>query len=190
MTTPFGRALAEHRSVVAALEPLEPDIEAAAERLSGCLGHGGTVFWAGNGGSAADSQHLAAELVGRFEGANRPGLRSFALTTDSSILTSVSNDMGFERSFARQVEAVCREGDALVALSTSGRSPNVVAAVRAAAAVGTVTIALAGGDGGPLAEAADIAIVVPHTSPARVQEAHILIGHYWCEVIHARVHTS
>lgn len=187
MTTPFKRILAEHRSVLTALEALEPDIEHAAARLLACLNDGGTVFWVGNGGSAADSQHLAAELVGRFEGADRPGLPSFALTPDSSVLTSVANDMGFERVFARQLEAVGRPGDVLVALSTSGRSPNVLAAVETARALEASAIALTGGEGGPLAGAADIAIVVPHASPARVQEAHIVIGHYWCEVIHERV---
>lgn len=190
MTTPFGRVLAEHGSVLTALATLERRIEQAAERLIGCLVNGGTVFWAGNGGSAADCQHLAAELVGRFEGVDRPGLPSVALTPDSSVLTSVANDMGFERVFSRQVEALCRPGDVLVALSTSGRSPNVLAAVRAAADAGAGSVALAGGDGGALAQAADISIVVPHPSPARVQEAHIVIGHYWCEVIHERIRMS
>lgn len=187
MSTPFKRVLAEHRSALGALEALEPDIEHAAARLLACLNDGGTVFWAGNGGSAADSQHLAAELVGRFEGLDRPGLPSFALTPDSSVLTSVANDMGFERVFARQLEAVGRPGDVLVALSTSGLSPNVLAAVETARAIGGSSIGLTGGDGGALAEAADIAIVVPHASAARVQEMHMLIGHYWCEVIHERV---
>lgn len=186
--TSFAEVLGRHREAVDALPSLEPQILAAAESLIDCLRAGGAVYWLGNGGSAADSQHLAAELVGRFEGLDRPGLRSFALTADTSVLTSVGNDLGFENIFARQIEAVCHSGDAVVALSTSGRSPNVLAAVEAAEVLGTRTIGLTGGDGGPLPDLCDIAIVVPSSSAARVQEAHILIGHFWCEVIHERLY--
>ncbi len=185
----FLEALAAHREVLGQLERLAPRIEEAARLLAGRLADGGTLFWLGNGGSAADSQHLAAELVGRFEGVERPGRRSIALTADASALTSLANDMGFERVFSRQLEALCRPGDAVVALSTSGASANVVAAVRTARQLGATAVALTGGDGGAVAEAADLAVVVPSASPARAQEAHLLIGHYWCEAIHARFET-
>ena len=180
----FLRTLAAHRETIAALDGLADAIEAIGRRLGGIAAGGGAIFWAGNGGSAAESQHLAAELVGRFEGRDRPGSRSFALTTDTSVLTSIGNDLGFDRVFARQVESVCREGDALVALSTSGASENVTAAVRAAGPRGVYTVGLSGGDGGELARIADDAIVVPGKSAARIQEAHLVIGQYWCEAIY------
>lgn len=180
----FDAALAAHRATVDSLAGLRTPIVAAARAIVERMAAGGGLFWVGNGGSAADSQHLAAELVGRFEGVDRPGRRSVSLTTDTSVLTSVANDLGFDRVFTRQVEALCRPGDVLLALSTSGRSPSVVAAVRAGIAGGVLTVALSGGDGGPLAEASDLAVTVPGHSPARIQEAHILIGHFICEAIH------
>jgi len=194
--TPFADVLAEHRRAIDALPSLEPQILLAADSLIDCLRAGGAIYWIGNGGSAADCQHLAAELVGRFEGRARSGLRSIALTTDTSVLTSIGNDLGFERIFARQIEAVCRPGDTVVALSTSGRSPNVLAAIETAGSLGARTIGLTGeesgpgGVGGPLANACDVAIVVQGASPARVQEAHILVGHFWCKLIHERLHTD
>ncbi|MDX1577957.1 MAG: SIS domain-containing protein [Gemmatimonadota bacterium] len=186
----FLGTLEAHRTTIGAIEALADPIEAAAVRLAETLQAGGTVFWLGNGGSAADSQHLAAELVGRFEGVDRPGLRSLALTTDTSVLTSLGNDLGFERVFARQVEALCRPDDAVVCLSTSGASRNIVMAARAAREREAWTLGLTGGDGGDLAREADTAIVVPGTSAARVQEAHLVIGHYWCEAIHAKLETE
>jgi len=188
--TSFTDVLEAHRRAIDTLPSLEGQIVAAADSLVDCLRAGGAIYWIGNGGSAADCQHLAAELVGRFDGRDRPGLRSVALTTDTSVLTSIGNDLGFERIFARQIESVCRPGDAIVALSTSGGSPNVLAAIEAAETMGARTIGLTGGEGGALADACDLAIVVPGASAARVQEAHILIGHFWCEVIHEGLHTD
>lgn len=177
---PVLRALQEHRETVEGLVPLADRIAEAAERLADRLREGGTIFWMGNGGSAADSQHLAAELVGRY-GRIRGALPSLALTTDSSVLTSVANDSGFEQVFARQLEALCGPGDAVVAISTSGRSPNVLAGVRTARRLGALTVGLSGGAGGELARLADLCVAVPSSSVARIQEAHILIGHIWCE---------
>lgn len=184
--TRIEEILRAHRAAVDAVEARAAEIAGIGRRIGDCLDAGGTVYWLGNGGSAADSQHLAAELVGRFEGVDRRGLASVALTTDTSILTSVSNDFGFERVFARQIEALCGPSDLLVALSSSGRSPNVLAAVDAARRAGAYTVGLCGGDGGELARRVDAAVVVPSESAARVQEAHILIGHIWCDHVDAR----
>jgi D-sedoheptulose 7-phosphate isomerase len=161
-----------------------PAIERTADVLVAAIRAGRTVLFCGNGGSAADAQHLAAELVGRFE-AERRAYAAIALTTDTSALTALGNDYGFERVFARQVEALARPGDVLVALSTSGNSPNVLAAADTARARGCVTIGLTGGDGGALATRCDHAIVVPSGRTSRIQEAHITIGHAWCAVIDA-----
>lgn len=140
---------------------------------------GRKIIFLGNGGSAADAQHLAAELVVRFR-KDRPAIPALALTTDSSILTAGGNDLGFGEIFARQVEALGRPGDVLVALSTSGRSPNVLRAVSAARAMGLSTVALTGAGGGDLAGLADLVLAVPSRTTARIQEMHILIGHMLC----------
>lgn len=176
--------IADHRRTIDDLDPLVPEIEEVARLLARCLRDGHTVFWLGNGGSAADSQHLAAELVGRFT-RERPGLPSVALTTDTSILTAVGNDYGIERVFSRQVEALCRAGDVVVCLSTSGNSPNVLAAVEAARRAGAATVGMTGRDGGELAGRADRCLRVPATVTARIQEAHILIGHLLCDWVEA-----
>ncbi len=136
----------------------------------------------GNGGSAADAQHLAAELVNRFK-LDRTPLPAIALTTDTSILTSVANDSSFEKVFSRQVEALAKVDDAVLALSTSGNSPNVIAGVVAARRLGLVTIGFSGGDGGKLAKECDIALVVPSDDTPRIQECHILAGHIICELV-------
>ena len=182
MSDPIADCLADHVDVIRRLERLRPELLTFAERVSRCLADGGRVYWIGNGGSAADSQHLAAELVGRFE-RNRPGLASIALTTDSSILTSVSNDYGFEQVFARQVEALCRPGDVLVGLSTSGNSPNILAAMARAADLGCYRVGLTGADGGRLRECCELCLRVPATSTARIQEAHIVLGHILCDLV-------
>ena len=156
----------------------------AAEALGRTLEAGRTVLVFGNGGSAADAQHVAAELVGRFI-RERSGMAAVALTTDASVLTSIANDYGFDRVFARQVEALGRPGDAALAISTSGRSANVVEAMKAAAARGLTTIALTGNDGGPVGAAADIHVNVPDTSAARVQEVHRTLLHAMCEFVEA-----
>jgi D-sedoheptulose 7-phosphate isomerase len=165
---------------------LAPDIARFAARVADCIAGGGQVFWMGNGGSAADCQHLAAELVGRFE-RERRGLPSVALTTDSSILTSVANDYGFESVFARQVEALCRDGDLLVGLSTSGNSANVLRAMERVAGRDVYRVGLTGAAGGRLAEVCDLCLAVPSRVTARVQEAHIVIGHIVCDLVERRV---
>jgi len=145
-------------------------------RIIDCVRRGGKVLFCGNGGSAADAQHLAAELVGRF-GRGRPPLAAIALTTDTSVLTCLSNDYGFEDVFSKQVEAHGRKGDILVGISTSGASENVLRAVKKARQLGLVTIALTGSKEGPLARAADLILKVPHENSQRIQEAHITVGH-------------
>jgi D-sedoheptulose 7-phosphate isomerase len=171
------RQLTDSASVKQALaqDCLDPIVSMAGHIIA-CVREGGKVLFCGNGGSAADAQHLAAELVGRF-GRDNPPLAAIALTTDTSILTCLSNDYGFEEVFARQVHAHGREGDVLVGISTSGRSENVLRAVQAAGKLGLTTIVLVGADGGPLAEAADLTLKVPSINSQRIQEAHITIGH-------------
>ena len=154
----------------------------AASLMIQCLQSGGKLLFFGNGGSAADAQHLAAEFVGRFV-LERNGLPAIALTTDSSILTSIGNDYGFDQVFARQIEALGRPNDVAVGISTSGNSPNVIEAVNKARKRNVKTIGLAGKDGGALAKCVDLAITVSSTNTARVQECHIAIGHILCELV-------
>jgi phosphoheptose isomerase len=157
-------------------------IVAAAEVMVRCLRSGGKLLFFGNGGSAADAQHLAAEFVGRFV-LERRGLSAVALTTDSSILTAVGNDYGFERIFSRQIEALGRPGDVAFGLSTSGNSPNIIAAMKQAVRQQLKTIGLAGRDGGELAKCVDLPITVACANTAHVQECHIAIGHLLCELV-------
>jgi D-sedoheptulose 7-phosphate isomerase len=155
---------------------------AAAQAISTCLQSGGKLFFFGNGGSAADAQHLAAEFVGRFV-RERRALPAVALTTDSSILTAVGNDYGFDRIFSRQIEALGRPGDIAIGITTSGNSPNVIVAFQQARLQNIKTIGLAGRDGGLLRQCSDIALVVASPTTARVQECHITIGHLLCELV-------
>lgn len=147
-----------------------------SQRIGQCYRQGGKILFCGNGGSAADAQHLAAELVGRF-GRDNPPLAAIALTTDTSIMTCLSNDYGFEEVFAKQVEALGQKGDILVAISTSGRSENILRAVRRARELGLFTVTLIGSGGKPLAEASHLSVEVPSENSQRIQEAHITIGH-------------
>lgn len=181
--------ICDHLNVIEALRSRLSIIEAMGEEFVSCLQGGGRVFWLGNGGSAADCQHLAAELVGRFE-LDRRGLASIALTTDSSILTSVGNDYGFEEIFARQIQALCRPEDLVVGISTSGNSPNIARGLQIARTMGIRTIGLTGRDGGRLKELADLCLVVPSNNTARTQEAHILIGHLLCDLVERRFATA
>jgi D-sedoheptulose 7-phosphate isomerase len=162
---------------------LGPSIEKAAGLISHSLKGGGKWMLCGNGGSAADAQHLATELVGRLYRLERRGLPAMALTTDSSTLTSVSNDYGFEQIFSRQVEAHARPGDVLMAISTSGRSPNVLAALSSARRLGCATIGLTGSQGGPMQALCDVLLKVPSDKAYHVQEAHIAIGHLCCFLV-------
>jgi D-sedoheptulose 7-phosphate isomerase len=174
--------LRAHAELISRLDTLAPAIHTVAEMAGDCLRRGGKILLMGNGGSAADSQHIAAELVGRFQ-RERKGLAAIALTTDTSLLTSVGNDYGYEHIFARQVEALGRPGDLLIGISTSGNSPNVVRAIEVAKGLGITTVALTGAGGGRLAALCDLTLAVPSSVTARVQEAHILIGHVLCELI-------
>lgn len=164
------------------LEGCVPGIARIAELLIETFRRGGCLYLMGNGGSAAEAQHVAAEFVGRFRHARR-ALPAIALSTDTSILTAVANDVDFAQVFARQVEALVRPGDVVAALSTSGASPNVIEAVRAASRRGAATIGFTGNRRGPLAEHVDIAVEVPLGDTARVQEAHLVIWHIICELV-------
>ncbi len=168
-----------------AAEELAPAIAAGAGLMIQVLSSGGKIMSCGNGGSAADAQHFSSELVNRFE-VDRHGLPALALTTDSSTLTSIANDFSYEHVFTRQVEALGREGDCLLAISTSGNSGNVVAAIEAAQGKGIGVVALTGGDGGAIAELmrnSDQEVRVPAKSTARVQEVHLLVIHCLCDLI-------
>ena len=158
------------------------NIQRSGDLICSALRKGQKILFCGNGGSAADAQHIAAELVGRYEDQRR-AWPAIALTTDTSALTAVSNDYGYEQVFARQVEALGSRGDVLVAISTSGRSRNVIRAVEMAQSIGCHTIALTGKDGEPLVTLCELAVAVPSSRTARVQELHILIGHLWCEMV-------
>jgi D-sedoheptulose 7-phosphate isomerase len=173
----------EHQQVIALVQDsCLTDIIKVSSLMMSVLEHGGTIYWCGNGGSAADSQHLAAELVGRFKADRRP-LRSIALSTDTSVLTSVANDYSFDTIFSRQVEALGRPGDLLIGISTSGNSPNVLNAFQAAKLLGLKSVGLLGNDGGGAKGLVEHAIVIPSNNTARIQEAHILIGHCFCDLI-------
>jgi D-sedoheptulose 7-phosphate isomerase len=185
----FGKAIAEHLEVVRQVEAQQALLESIAVAMTATLRAGGKILWCGNGGSAGDSQHLAAEIVGRFR-RERRGLASIALTTDTSVLTSVANDYGFEAVFSRQIEALGIPGDLVVGISTSGNSRNVVAALEAARAQGLVTVAFTGEGGGKLAELADHLFAVASRDTARIQEAHILAGHMLCDWVELAWTTS
>lgn len=174
--------LKEHQTVMAQLEGMIPMMEQAADRIYTSLMRGGKVFFMGNGGSAADSQHLAAELIGRFK-AERRALPAIALSTDSSILTCLSNDYDYSIVFSRQLEALCQPQDVVVGLSTSGNSQNVLKGIEVARQKGAYTIGLTGQGGGKLAALTNLCFQVPSHTVARIQEAHIFIGHSICELV-------
>ncbi len=181
------RSLEEHLEVFSRLiNECAGPIEQSGEVIYRALAEGKKVLLCGNGGSAADCQHIAAEFVGRFEDERRP-LPSVALTTDTSLLTAVSNDYGYEKVFVRQVLALANEGDVLVGISTSGNSPNILSAIMAAREKGCKTIGLTGANGKKLASLCDAAVLVPSTRTSRIQEGHIAIGHLWCELVDAKL---
>ena len=176
----FEAEMAEHAAVAAAsgaalAEPFKRLVEAGIESIRG----GGKILFFGNGGSAADAQHLATELAVRYK-RDRAAIAAVALTTDSSALTAIGNDLGFEQAFARQIAAIGQEGDVAIGISTSGRSPNVIRALRQAAGMGIVPAALSGGAGGDLPGLADPLLLVPSTTTARIQEMHITLGQMLC----------
>ena len=178
-------AFEEHAEVMdAAAEILAAPLRACIDLTTSCLRSGHKVMVCGNGGSAADAQHLATELVCRFA-FDRRALPALALTTDTSALTAIANDLGFDRVFARQVEALAESGDLLIAISTSGRSPNVIEAARQARAVGCSVVAMTGADGNKLAELADLALAAPSANVARIQEVHAVVIHILVESVEA-----
>jgi len=180
----FLRHLTNHQQLAHRVrETLGPSVTKAADLLIDALLLGRKVLLCGNGGSAADAQHIAAELTGRYEETNRRALPALALTTDTSSVTAISNDLGFDRVFARQVEALGQSGDVLIGISTSGQSPNVIAAVEQARKQGLTTIGLLGRDGGVLAGLVDLPVVIPSQRTAHIQEMHITIGHILCGLI-------
>ena len=162
------------------------NIERCADLILETFQNGGKILICGNGGSAADSQHIAAEFVGRFE-TERIALPAIALTTDTSALTALANDYDFERIFSRQVEALANKGDCLIAISTSGNSPNVISAVMTARNKGCKIIGMTGANGKKLASLSDASILIPSERTARIQEAHITIAHIWCEFIDNKI---
>lgn len=157
-------------------------VEAASLRCVETLKNGGKILLAGNGGSAADSQHIAAELVSRLN-YDRPGLAAVALTTDTSALTAIGNDYGYERVFARQLESIGRAGDVLIAITTSGNSPNILAALETAKKMDVFTIGLTGKSGGKMAPMCDVALKMPSSFTPNIQECHIMFGHIICHII-------
>jgi len=174
---------AAHREVMETVErDLAPAIFEVARTLVAVFRGGGKLLVMGNGGSASDAQHLAAEIVGRFR-LERKALPAIALSTDTSILTAVGNDYGFDSVFLRQVEALAAQGDVVMGISTSGSSANVLEALRLAREKGCVTIGLLGRDGGAIGKSADMALVVPASDTARIQEAHITIIHILCQLL-------
>ena len=177
------KSLTQHIGVFeAVLESLSDSIAECGELILQTVRKGKKVLICGNGGSAADAQHIAAEFIGRYE-KERKGLPAIALTTDTSALTALANDYSFERVFARQVEALAAEGDCLIAISTSGNSPNVIAAVMEARNRGCRVVGMTGAKGKKLASLSDTCILVPSERTARIQEAHITIAHIWCEMV-------
>lgn len=181
----FLAALTEHAQLVAALESMAEDVEVVAEQMASVIESGGKIFWMGNGGSAADAQHYAAELMVRYT-RNRKPIPSIALTTDTSLITAHSNDFEYETLFERQVEALCCPNDLCVGISTSGNSKNVFLAMKKASELGCKTVGMLGKDGGVIAGVVSHRLVVPSSVTARIQEAHLLIGHYLCDHIESQ----
>lgn len=173
----------QHSQVVSdSFNSIAGQLENISEILSTSLNRGGTIIFCGNGGSAADSQHLAAEFVGRFS-SDRRALRSISLSTDTSVITCISNDYSYEDVFARQISALARPGDILIAISTSGNSPNIINAVKEANKLNCSTIAFIGKNGGKLKDYAEHSLIVPSDDTARIQEVHILLGHILCNLV-------
>jgi D-sedoheptulose 7-phosphate isomerase len=186
-TTYLAREVADHAEVMSRVsEAIREVFPAMVDACANAITTGHKLLFFGNGGSAADAQHLATELVVRYL-KNRRAIAALALTTDTSALTAIGNDLGFDDVFARQIEALCNAGDVAIGISTSGNSENVIRGLLAAKARGAVTVAFTGGDGGRLCPVADHAIVVPSRTTARIQEAHLLLGHALCGLLEERL---
>jgi D-sedoheptulose 7-phosphate isomerase len=181
-TEALTAALAGHREAIDSVEALAPRIACAADLVARSFAAGGQLLACGNGGSAADAQHIAAEFVGRYLKERTP-YPAIALSTNTSAVTAIGNDYGFEEVFARQVRAHGRLGDVLLAITTSGDSPNVLAAIDAARSIGMSVIGLSGHDGGAMAGRCDVCLTIPAESTPRIQEAHILIAHVFCGLV-------
>jgi len=175
-------SISEHLDLIEKVKLITTDIDIATEMMINRIKAGGKIMWCGNGGSAADSQHYAAELMVRYT-RNRKPIASIALTTDTSVITAHTNDYDYETLFSRQVEALSSSNDVLVGISTSGNSINVLRAIEKANQLGLLSVGLLGNDGGKIANIAQHSIVIPSKTTARIQEAHLLLGHYFCDRI-------
>jgi D-sedoheptulose 7-phosphate isomerase len=177
------KELQSHKETIdKTIETMIPDIQKASILMIHTLKTGGKILLCGNGGSAADAQHIAAELTGRYK-SERKGLPAIALTTDSSALTAISNDYGYEHVFGRQVEALANKGDLLIGISTSGNSINIISALTYAKTLGCQTLGFSGRNGGKMNEVCDTNLVIPSNNTPRIQEMHILIGHILCQAV-------
>ena len=177
------KSIHAHKTLIAELEEtLLLDIERCAQIMIDTINAGNTIYWCGNGGSAADAQHIAAEFTGRYK-VERRGLPAIALTTDTSALTAIGNDYGYDRVFERQVESLANPGDLLIGISSTGNSDNVIKAFKKAKEIGCKTVGLSGKGGGNFNDNCDLNVVVPSEDTPRVQEMHILIGHTICQII-------
>jgi len=172
----------EHIKAVSSLDTITDDVATSAQICIDCLKSGGKILMFGNGGSAADAQHIAAELVGRYK-TNRKGVFAIALTTDTSTLTAIGNDFGYEHIFDRQVEAMANKGDVVIGISTSGKSVNVIRALKLASQLNCITIGFSGQTGGEMNKICNVNIVAPSEDTPRIQEIHIIIGHTICHLI-------
>ena len=185
MQSYIARQIAEAQRVMSAMlvdAALLSAAQASAEACINCLQNGGKILLAGNGGSAADAQHIAGELVSRFA-FDRPGLAAVALTTDTSILTAIGNDYGYEKLFARQIQALGNKGDVFICYSTSGKSANILRALEECRAKGMVSVGLTGNRGGPMLELCDLLLAVPSADTPKIQEGHLVLGHILCGLI-------
>lgn len=178
--------LQEHIEVAQKSMSLMADLERIAQLTVGRIQKGGKILFCGNGGSAADAQHFAAELIGRFY-LERPAIPAIALTTDSSVLTCLGNDYSYDIIFSRQLEALCTEKDVVILISTSGKSPNILKAAEMAKSKGAYVVAIAGKDGGPLKNCVDDALIVPSNNTPRIQEMHLFLGHTLCEWVEKKL---
>ena len=183
MLNMIQKELQAHQVTIAkTIEVMIPSIEEASALIVSTLKAGNKVLLIGNGGSAADAQHIAAELTGRYK-SERKGLPAIALTTDTSALTAISNDYGYDRVFGRQVEALANEGDLLIGISTSGNSANILSALALAKELGCATLGMSGKNGGKMNDTCDLNLVIPSNDTPRIQEIHILIGHILCQAV-------
>jgi D-sedoheptulose 7-phosphate isomerase len=175
--------LDDHMNVVKSIDENHMEaIQDIAKVISNALMVGGIIYWCGNGGSCSDSQHLAGELIGRFKNDRRP-LRSIALSSDTSVLTCIANDYGYNSVYSRQIEGLGKKNDVLVGITTSGRSKNITEAIKQASSMKLKTVGFLGRDGGDLKDFCDHTIIIPSNSTARIQEMHIMIGHIICELV-------